>query len=153
MDYTQLAEVFLSTMFVLQKIDMHRSINESMRGGHLVLHYLYRQKRPILPSEIGQYMKISSARVAVVLNNLEKKNLLTRRIDPNDRRKILVELTDEGKDMSRAHERKILENTTELFRMLGEHDSQEFVRIMTKIADVVIEKQKAERDSSCLDCP
>lgn len=148
MDYNQLADAFLTMLFTLKKAETHKSIDESMRGARFVLRYLYQQKKPVLPSEICQYMKISSARVAATLNNLEKKELITRKIDPKDRRQILVELTPKGEKTSRGHEQAILHKTAHMLRALGEHDANELIRIVQKLTEHLVQKQSTLHHSS-----
>lgn len=46
----------------------------------------------------GKLLK-SGGNTTLVIDNLEKRNLVRRRRDPNDRRVIRVELTDEGRDL------------------------------------------------------
>ena len=93
MDYQALAKVMLSKMYTLNKTRPQRNINEGMRGEGFVMQYVIARSCPVQPSEISSFMDISTARMAVAaLNNLERKGLITRRIDPSDRRRILVEL-------------------------------------------------------------
>ncbi len=50
-----------------------------------------------MPSDIARYTTTSTARIATILNNLEDKKMITREISREDRRKILVGITDKGK--------------------------------------------------------
>ena len=100
MDYEELAKTLLSRMYTLNKTRSQRNINEGMRGEGFVLQYIIRRGGNVLPSEISGFMDISTARMAAALNSLERKGLITRRIDPSDRRQILVDLTDKGKEFA-----------------------------------------------------
>ena len=46
----------------------------------------------------GKLLK-SGGNTTLVIDNLEKRNLVHRRRDPNDRRVVMVELTDEGREL------------------------------------------------------
>lgn len=83
-------------------------------------------------------MDISSARIAAALNSLDKKGLITRQIDTNDRRRILIELTPAGTDAAEQQSRTILEDTTKMFNLLGEQDAKEYVRITSRLAKLVL---------------
>lgn len=52
---------------------------------------------PLTPSTIAERAVVTSASVTSLLDTLERRQLLARRPHPADRRKVLVELTDEGR--------------------------------------------------------
>jgi DNA-binding MarR family transcriptional regulator len=141
MDYFDLAVELLNCMQNIHKLKSQKNISEAMRGESMrgeafVLHYIALRGCEVLPGEIGQEMDVSSARIAAALNSLEKKGLITRRIDLNDRRKILVSITGEGKDTAEKQQQAMLEFTAEMLEKLGAHDAQEYVRIMKKLAGI-----------------
>lgn len=135
MDYKALATEFMQKMYIINKARPHKQLNESMQGEAFVLHYLFHQEDSVLPSEISNFMGISTARIAVALNSLERKGLITRRIDTSDRRRILVNLTEEGRAYAKEQQQEMLENIAKLITMLGEQDAREYVRITGRIAE------------------
>ena len=54
------------------------------------------EKQGSTPSEISKNIGIKSISLTRVLNDLEKRNLITRNADKKDARKIVLKLTDEG---------------------------------------------------------
>ncbi len=108
---------------------------ESMRGENFVLNYVANQQGDILPGKICGMMNVSSARIAQMLNNLEKKGFISRRIAPDDRRKILVAITPAGRDEAARHKAVMLTAIARQLDALGEHDAQEFVRIIKKMTE------------------
>ena len=52
---------------------------------------------PITPSLIAERAIVSSASATSVLDTLEKRELLVRRPHPDDRRKLVIDLTDAGR--------------------------------------------------------
>ena len=134
MDYRELAEMFMRNMVAMRKADSQKKIDSAMRGETFVLQYLSDRREDVLPSEISGEMGISTARVATALNSLENKALITRRIDTNDRRKILVTLTSEGKRAIEEHHNEILQDIASMLESLGEQDAREYVRITGKLA-------------------
>jgi len=134
MNYEQLAAEFLNHM---QKAEPQKAFDVGMCGETFILHYIgERGSDSVTPSEIGNAMNVSSARVAAALNTLEKKGLVSREIDKTDRRKILVKLTGEGKAMAEEQKRRSLQKLTDMLRILGERDAREFVRIMAKLSEI-----------------
>lgn len=136
MDYLTLAEEFLEHMHMFKRFKPQQQINESMHGEAFALHQIALSNGRIIPSEISAAIGISGARIAATLNSLESKGHITRRIDPSDRRRIIVSLTDEGREQEEAHRRMLIGTIEQMLRMLGEHDAKEYVRISRKMAEM-----------------
>jgi DNA-binding MarR family transcriptional regulator len=51
------------------------------------------------PTRLGRGLMLSSAGVTSRIDRLERRGLLRRLPDPDDRRGVIVELTDEGRDL------------------------------------------------------
>ncbi|MCL1828739.1 MAG: MarR family transcriptional regulator [Oscillospiraceae bacterium] len=139
MDYGELAFELIKGMKALHKIKTHRSINDALQGEAFVLDCIALGDGDVLPGEIGQEMNVSSARVAAALNSLEKKGLITRRIDTNDRRKILIGITPEGKKLAETHQSAVLGLAAKMLELLGDPDATEYVRIMKKLTTLLPE--------------
>lgn len=140
MDYKDLALEFMEVMNQSRKRSVPKQIDDSMRGEHFVLHYISEHDGNVIPSDISNEMGITSARIAAALNSLEKKGLITRRIDAQDRRRILIDMTDTGREQVKKHYEKILETTINMLKHLGEEDAKNYIRIMKKMADFNHEK-------------
>lgn len=107
------------------------------KGEMFALGFLYKRGGEVLPGEISEKMGISSARIASILNALERKELVTRRIDPTDRRKILVKLTGEGSAKALAHREEALSEMENILRGMGEDDTKELIRLLRKLSDIL----------------
>src|SRR4051794_41023865 len=53
------------------------------------------------PGDVADLLKVSRTTVTGILDRLEADNLITRTIDPNDRRSFRIELTDAGCELVR----------------------------------------------------
>lgn len=102
-----------------------------------MLLYLLQKGEGASPGELGKALKSSTARVAAALNSLERKNQVIRKVNEKDRRKVLVELTEEGR--KKAEEcRRVPENmVTRLMEHLGEEDAQNMLHIMKRINEIM----------------
>jgi DNA-binding MarR family transcriptional regulator len=134
-----LAKEFLRVMPMMHRSRPQKQINESMRGEHFIVQYIMLLGRKVQPSEISAEMEISSARVAAALNGLEKKGLIRREIDPSDRRRILVDLTQEGRDRAAVISEHMLSGVRQLFAYLGVDDSRDILRLVKKTAEFMRE--------------
>ena len=137
MDYPALATQLLDSMQALRKTRPQKHLNEAVHGEAFVLRFIMLQDGDVLPGEIGSEMGVSSARIATALNSLESKGLITRQIDLNDRRKILVRITPEGRAVAENQEQAVVEGTAKMLALLGEQDAKEHVRIMGRLSEIM----------------
>ncbi|MDR1797487.1 MAG: winged helix DNA-binding protein [Clostridiales Family XIII bacterium] len=106
------------------------------QGEMFALHYLYMKKEAIQPTELSKASGSSSARIAKLLATLEKKGLVVRAVNPNDRRRMLVTLTERG--VARAKE--LLQQHYSQMEMvlseLGEADTRDFLRTTRRFLEI-----------------
>lgn len=140
MDYTELAKQFLNTTQQLRQSQHQKMMDETMRGEAFLIMYISIRGGDVLPSEISNKMNITSARVAAALSSLESKGLVTRAMDPSDRRKVLVSLTPAGEEMAKSYEQKAFDHAKRMLEKLGEEDAVQFVRILGRIVSFSTEK-------------
>lgn len=134
MDYERMAQIYMETMYQMRKRGTQKQINDSMHGESVILFVISQNEGKVIPSDISNEMGITSARVAAALNNLEAKGLIIRSIDAEDRRRIIVELTQLGKEQVNKQYEKIMSMVTNILKYLGEEDTMELIRILKKIA-------------------
>ena len=146
-DYTELADRLFRSTLTLFKLKSQKHFNEVFHGETPALLCIANHEGDVLPSVIRQEMAVSSARVAATLNSLESKGLITRQIDTSDRRKILVRLTEDGKDIVEQRQQFIINEMAETLALLGEHDAKEHVRIINKLVMSLNEKDSCCRGS------
>lgn len=139
MDYRKLAEQFFLKSHQMKKFKHQQMLDESLQGEIITLLFINDKKDYVLPGEISTEMKISSARVATILNNLENKDFILRQIDETDRRRILVSLTKKGKEQAQKHKEKVINDIAKMLKLLGEEDAKELIRITSKIVDLFSE--------------
>jgi len=139
MDYEDLAGKFLQKMQGFHKARPYKNIWESMQGEAFVLYLISLRDGDVLPGEISHEMDVSSARIAAALNNLEKKGLIARRIDESDRRKILVSITETGRETAERQSRAVTKGVAGMLSILGERDAVDFVRITGRVTEIANE--------------
>ena len=122
---------------MLGKARHHRDIADAMHGEEIALNYTHMKGEAVKPTELSQALRLSTARIAATLNSLEKKGLITREIDPNNRRQILVRPTDAGREQVERHRRELLEMTAKMLSLLGEEDAREYVRITARLSELM----------------
>ncbi|KFI45942.1 DNA-binding transcriptional regulator, MarR family [Bifidobacterium bohemicum] len=105
---------------------MWRQVEGASKGEPFVLRQLLRHGTQT-PSRLAQALHASSGRVSALLGALEKKGYVTRQINENDRRNILVSLTDAGAAQAR-HDRDDIDSAVRwIFSQMGERRTREYV--------------------------
>lgn len=134
-DYYTLAEQLMELHVALHIIPINQELAALERGMFFALNFLMFHKRSAYPKELSRGMGVSSARVAALLNHLEKEGLIQRRPDPKDNRQVIVSLTENGIHAIRQKRKEILETVAQTLEELGPEDAQEFLRIQQKLAE------------------
>ena len=97
MDYRNRAEYFLHYMRQLNRTAMIRDLTSLASGEQAVLYYLAFQHDGAYAGELTSAFDIRSSRTAAILNTLEKKGYARRLQNPQDKRQVLVYITDAGR--------------------------------------------------------
>ena len=69
-----------------------------------------------------------------VLDRLEKRGLITRRLNPDDRRSFLIELTEEGGAMAERVQMFVKRLEAAVARRISEEDERGFRAVMDAVA-------------------
>src|ERR1039457_6052536 len=96
-DLAQLAELLVRTSKRLQRSSMAELGPIGLTGAQArVVRYLERLAHPARMADIAAALEVVPRSATSIVDDLETAKLVTRAIDPHDRRSILVSLTDEG---------------------------------------------------------
>lgn len=151
MDYLKLARDLSLIKRKMIKIPNIQRFLKPYDGESFVLRYLYDSKNLVISKEICDSMNISSARVAKLLNQLEKKNMIKRKRSEKDARNISIELLPEGINQCIENEKHYNENAMAFLKALGEKDAVEYIRLQNKIVEIytkdLITRKKDENES------
>ncbi|MGX9134107.1 MarR family winged helix-turn-helix transcriptional regulator [Rummeliibacillus sp. JY-2-4R] len=97
-----------------------------------VLEFLYHKgDQPI--QTVGKKILISSSSITYVIDKLEKKQLVTRRDCPNDRRITYASLTKKGQELMEQVFPILHEQMLELFDSIDEQQLIQLINIMKQI--------------------
>ncbi|GKX27748.1 MarR family transcriptional regulator [Vallitalea longa] len=149
MDYKKYAEKLVEYQFKLSRVPKHiNNINtDQIRGEKSVIGYLIEVEDGVTPSKLAQFIGVSTARVANILNKLEDKGCIIRKMDTKDRRRIIVYITEKGRKTGLRAKEYAVEHISKVLAELGEHDAKEHIRIMKRIYHITLEhEQVSEND-------
>ena len=133
----------LSTLIVFTRAEqkIHKMEYETMKAGGLtpsqfaVLEVLY-SKGDLKICEIIEKTLTTSGNVTVVIKNLEKDGLVSKNIDLEDKRSMLISITDKGKKIMDEIFPKHVDNINNIFDILTIEEKLELKKILKKFRDV-----------------
>lgn len=82
---------------------------------------------------LGEKLLKSGGNITLVIDNLEKCNLVERQRDPSDRRAMLIHLTPKGKKFITGFFPKHLDHIRKEFAVLTQKEKKELARITKKL--------------------
>ncbi|MCH5325483.1 MAG: transcriptional regulator [Eubacterium sp.] len=133
MDYYSLAGELLEVRNSRPRIRLDRTISHLLKGEIAILHYLEKHGGQAHPKDLSEELVVSTARVAVLLNTLEKDGFITRIHDSRDNRLTNVSLSEKGRELINSRREELLMYMSELLSKLGEDDAKEYVRLQKKL--------------------
>ena len=135
MNYKELSYKFMR-IFRKRNHLIHQ-VKELDKGENGILQtlFIYEEihQKNLTPGELCAIQQLTSGRIASTLKNLEKKAFIKRMMAEDDRRKTIIKLTEKGKIVAKRIIDDIAMSINKMIHKLGEHDSQEFLRILNRL--------------------
>ena len=130
----RLADIFI----VLQRSFVLNLSKELVRGRlsfpqFLLLSFLAQEPEALNMTEVARRMKHTTAAATGLVDRLEKLSLITRKQGPNDRRKVMVVITEKGRGMVQEIRQDMVKNLLRLMEHLDESERVTWLSIYEKI--------------------
>ena len=123
----------LEKILTSDNFSVFERITRISRGEIFVLKILLFNNGTSTPTEISEAMKNTKGRISAILNSLEKKGFIGREIDKDNRRNIIVTLSDSGRDYVMKELLECYRIVAHVFEELGEKDSKKFVELTERV--------------------
>ena len=140
MNYKEKAIEFFEIIAKRKKTLVEIPLNCS-QGETGTLLYLTFMKNLISSSELAENLNVSLPRITSVLNSLETKKLVKKRIDSEDKRKTIVEITPVGKELVLSKKQEAVEKIEKIIEKLTEEEINQYIRISQKIGNIMDEME------------
>ena len=108
----------------------NRTVFDSLRGEYGVLRYLVYVKNHVSAGQLTEQLHVVPGRMTDILKSLEHKQLIVRQRDENDRRKVNVVITEEGRRQAKEMRQHISDQYQGMFQILGKKDTEELIRLL-----------------------
>lgn len=121
----------------ISRLEWERTSHQDLKPseGRLLGKLYFSGKETIKASDLSGQLEITPAAVTHLVNPLEEAGYLERLPDPNDRRVVLIGLTDKGKEFAQVLISDANQRLAGLIEHLGEEDSIRFIHLMSKTLD------------------
>lgn len=135
MTFAEEAEAELTQLMLKNRHGAFSRLEKNTKGAKIVIKLLARLNEPTNPKFIAETLNLSTARIATVLGNLEKRGLVSRTMDPDDRRRINVSLTECGKKAAKAENIEMRNKIIQVFELMGEEDTKKYLELTAKFVN------------------
>ncbi len=136
---------FIEALLQLYISNQASSIAEMLEGEHAVLSYILKEKQDVTPTNISLKLGITKSRVTAILNSLHEKELVLLKRKSDDRRKIIVSLTEKGEEAI-VSKLIVLDNKIlKLIEELGVEKGITLIEILNDINQIIVKEKINER--------
>ena len=125
-----LGEELYSLLAELLNRKANRAVQDSIRGEYGTLHYLTYKQDGTTAGELTKFLHVVPGRMTDILSSLEYKGYVKRKKKEEDRRKIEVWITPEGRKIAEQKREAINKEYAGMIQMLGEKDMKELIRLL-----------------------
>lgn len=109
---------------------------EGFKGENGVLLYLL-DNNGSTQSDISKFFNVSMPRVSKIINSLEEKGLIIRAISSDDKRKSIIIITDQGKEVIMLKKEKVLKVIEKILEVLTFEEFNSYKYISKKINSIL----------------
>lgn len=149
MDYTRFINELMDLSIIMYRIN--RSVNQSMDSpdwrcvSPIQIHTLIalRKKKTVNMTELADYLVMTRQQLTKLVDMLVEKDLVMRGTDPNNRRHVMIELTDNGNCLIEemiAHQSGFM---SRLHGRLCDGDAQKMLDALIVIKEILSKLQPA----------
>lgn len=133
MDYQVIASQLLDLQLVMRPEPASRLLYTLENGTFLALQYLSERKNDVHPKELSRKMSVSTARIAALLNHMERDGLIIRNPDPTDSRQVTICLTELGEQLIKSKKAEMVSLIARALEELGQEDAEIYFHITKRL--------------------
>ena len=129
-------ELFAEQIVNEKPFEWLQDMDQTNSGMLYILFQLDKSKKALSAGELAKKLKVSTARIAVLLKKLEKYNWVKRITSTKDARITLVNLTEKGKKYYREQKDKLSNKLAKIIEKVGVQKFEKFMQIANEINKV-----------------
>jgi DNA-binding MarR family transcriptional regulator len=119
---------------------------------HMISHSMHDQNdngddSGIKASDLSSRLHMSKPAVSQMLNSLEDKGFVERKVKKNDRRVVLISLTESGNRLMEENHQKLIALVDVIIEKFGETDMKTLISLLNKLS-TILESMKCNCNNS-----
>lgn len=138
-------EVLMEQLKKAPPAECFQDFDMSTAGIRAILKILNETAGKVTAGNLSEYMKVSTARIAVLLKKMEAKGLILKEHDSTDGRVIVVRLTENGKQIADEFRANLYAHIGEMIDTIGMDRMLEFAAVSKEI-QLLMRKSPPELD-------
>jgi DNA-binding MarR family transcriptional regulator len=116
-----------------RRLNEELAATTGLKPPHASILIILRDQGPLSQRELGERLQIDPSNLVVFLNALESEGLVARTRDPKDRRRHIVEATEEGRKRLPPCDQAVDALEEELFSELSAEDRARLHEMLTRL--------------------
>lgn len=137
MNDKELATKLLKDLWNNRPNRFNNFLDEFNKGEFGLLNYIYFETKEVSAGMLSEKLKVSTARIASILNSLEAKKLIKRQMGTDDKRKVVVEITTEGKEIIKKYQEEVVNKVSYIISRIGQEKAKQYFDIMLEINSII----------------
>lgn len=85
------------------------------------------------PSDLSERLGVTRNTVSSLIRSLEEDGFITRRLDPEDRRRFIIGLTEQGRAHVHRHARRHFSMLGDCFSVLDQEEQEALIRLLHRL--------------------
>jgi DNA-binding MarR family transcriptional regulator len=106
-----------------------------------LLYYIKEHGGDLSGEKIGNELSVTKPAISQMLSSLEKKGFLTREINKENRRRIVLALTGKGTAFIERTQRKTEKQLAGIIRRFGENETRELITLINRFLSIMEEPE------------
>jgi DNA-binding MarR family transcriptional regulator len=152
MDNESLKDQLVFSLHRLRNVGRHFSADLDLNMGEFFVMERICRDMPcsgsdISAREVQEHPHFTKPAVSQMLNSLERKGYVHRAIDTNDRRRIIVTLTEDGVRTLASARKQMDRRIEQTIRRMGEGDIRTLIDLVSRIADITDDLKQGGTDA------
>ena len=134
MNLDEASKKMLAMVLSLAKKELLDKVIKGVKGCTSILAYLEDNKeKDVLIGDIASFYNLSTARIAVAIDALAKKEFVKKYKPIEDKRKTIVRITKEGEEFLSKAFKEVESVFVSLLKKLSEDEQAEYIRLSEKM--------------------
>lgn len=132
-------DILLALRRIMRSMDIASRLLISQYGlttPQLICLQHLQEQGPMTTGMLAQTVALSPATVTGILDRMERRGLVTRERRPEDKRRVLVALTEGGRAAAEAAPSYMAERLSQALKRLPEDERGEILRLILYLADL-----------------